>query len=242
VAAVVEQLEGFELAATAWERDVLPARVADYGAELLDRLCFSGRVVWGRLTPGTKAPLRTSPIALLLDRKHRGQLRFGQHVAMRHADLIQQLVLHRLRRGGTSDLWLATIDVRYFPAVEVCRKQRVRLGERISDYRRVQLPIPPFLPAQRDRKIARRFASGNSHLYLIHGLLLIRVQHFQQQAAGLAPLCQRLQQPALQGVMIGIVVALANEHPFGFAQFIHELFRGDLLTGSQVDDLASLGM
>ncbi|HEX5129182.1 MAG TPA: ATP-dependent DNA helicase, partial [Usitatibacter sp.] len=69
VAAVVEQLEGFELAATAWEHDVLPARVADYGAEQLDRLCYSGRVVWGRLTPGTKAPLRTSPIALLL-REH----------------------------------------------------------------------------------------------------------------------------------------------------------------------------
>jgi ATP-dependent Lhr-like helicase len=69
LAAVVEQLEGFELAATAWEHDVLSARVADYGAEQLDRLCLSGRVAWGRLTPGTKAPLRTSPIALLL-REH----------------------------------------------------------------------------------------------------------------------------------------------------------------------------
>jgi ATP-dependent Lhr-like helicase len=69
VAAVVEQLEGFELAATAWEHDVLPSRVADYGAEQLDRLCLSGRVMWGRLTPGTRAPLRTSPIALML-REH----------------------------------------------------------------------------------------------------------------------------------------------------------------------------
>jgi len=72
LAAVVEQLEGFELAASAWEHDVLPARVADYGAEQLDRLCYSGRVMWGRLTPGTKAPLRTSPIALLL-REHASQ-------------------------------------------------------------------------------------------------------------------------------------------------------------------------
>jgi len=69
LAAVVEQLEGFELAATAWEHDVLPSRVADYGGELIDRLCYSGRVAWGRLTPGTKAPLKTSPIALLL-REH----------------------------------------------------------------------------------------------------------------------------------------------------------------------------
>ena len=69
LAAVIEQLEGFELAAAAWEHDVLPARVADYGAEQLDRLCLSGRVAWGRLTPGSRAPLRTSPIALLL-REH----------------------------------------------------------------------------------------------------------------------------------------------------------------------------
>ena len=72
LAAVVEQLEGFELAAAAWEQDVLPARVADYDAEQLDRLCLSGRVVWGRLTPGSRAPLRTSPIALLR-REHAGQ-------------------------------------------------------------------------------------------------------------------------------------------------------------------------
>src|SRR2546422_768727 len=70
LAAIVEQLEGFELAAAAWEHDVLPARVSDYGAEQIDRLCLSGRVAWGRLTPGEgKVPLRSSPIALLL-RQH----------------------------------------------------------------------------------------------------------------------------------------------------------------------------
>jgi ATP-dependent Lhr-like helicase len=66
LAAVVEQLEGFELAAAAWERDVLPARVADYDAEQIDRLCQSGRVAWGRLTPGSSAPLKSSPIGLML--------------------------------------------------------------------------------------------------------------------------------------------------------------------------------
>ncbi|HYC37250.1 MAG TPA: DEAD/DEAH box helicase [Usitatibacter sp.] len=66
LAMVVEQLEGFELAAVAWEQDVLPARIAAYGKEQLDLLCLSGRVAWGRLTPGSKAPLRTSPITLLL--------------------------------------------------------------------------------------------------------------------------------------------------------------------------------
>ena len=70
LAAIVEQLEGFELAAAAWEHDVLPARVSDYGVEQIDRLCLSGRVAWGRLTPGDgKVPLRSSPIALML-RQH----------------------------------------------------------------------------------------------------------------------------------------------------------------------------
>jgi ATP-dependent Lhr-like helicase len=67
--AVVEQQEGFELAAAAWESDVLPARVADYDAAHIDQLCLSGRVAWGRLTPGSRAPLRSSPISLML-REH----------------------------------------------------------------------------------------------------------------------------------------------------------------------------
>ena len=66
VLAIVEQLEGFELPAIAWEHDVLPARVAGYGAEQLDQLCYGGRVAWGRLSAGSKAPLKTSPIALML--------------------------------------------------------------------------------------------------------------------------------------------------------------------------------
>jgi ATP-dependent Lhr-like helicase len=66
LAAVVEQLEGFELAAAAWERDVLPMRVADYEPEQIDRLCQTGRVAWGRLSAGSSAPLKSSPIALML--------------------------------------------------------------------------------------------------------------------------------------------------------------------------------
>jgi ATP-dependent Lhr-like helicase len=46
---VVEQLEGFELAAAGWEREVLPARVARYEPAWLDELCLSGDVAWGRL-------------------------------------------------------------------------------------------------------------------------------------------------------------------------------------------------
>ena len=67
---VLEQLDGCELPLAAWESAVLAARVADYDPEWLDRLCFSGRIGWARLSapqnPNTRAsaPLRTSPVAL----------------------------------------------------------------------------------------------------------------------------------------------------------------------------------
>ncbi|WP_234661514.1 ATP-dependent helicase [Agromyces marinus] len=46
VAAVVEQLEGVPIPASAWETLVLPARVADYRPEFLDELSSSGEVLW----------------------------------------------------------------------------------------------------------------------------------------------------------------------------------------------------
>ncbi len=51
VLSVVEQLQGFELAAGAWEKSVLAARVTGYQREWLDGLCLSGEVAWGRLSP-----------------------------------------------------------------------------------------------------------------------------------------------------------------------------------------------
>ncbi|RPI21787.1 MAG: DEAD/DEAH box helicase, partial [Acidobacteria bacterium] len=45
--AVLEQLQGFESAAVAWEATILPLRVADYKPDYLDSLCLSGRFAWG---------------------------------------------------------------------------------------------------------------------------------------------------------------------------------------------------
>jgi ATP-dependent Lhr-like helicase len=80
VRAIIEQLEGFEAPAAAWEGELLPSRLVDYDPAWLDALCLSGEVVWARLTPpaatsrttenGTErsrggAPVRNTPIALL---------------------------------------------------------------------------------------------------------------------------------------------------------------------------------
>lgn len=58
---IIGQLAGFEAAASAWERYLLPLRVAKYDPELLDRLCLSGAVAWGRLTPHPRLEAERDP-------------------------------------------------------------------------------------------------------------------------------------------------------------------------------------
>lgn len=46
VATAIEQLQGLARPAAAWERDILPSRIADYASSSLDALAASGRFVW----------------------------------------------------------------------------------------------------------------------------------------------------------------------------------------------------
>jgi ATP-dependent Lhr-like helicase len=48
---VLQQLQGFEIPANAWERQVLARRIVDYDPAWLDQLCLTGAVGWGRLSP-----------------------------------------------------------------------------------------------------------------------------------------------------------------------------------------------
>lgn len=78
---VVKQLQGYEISAAAWEGEVLRRRIGKYAPELLDQLCISGQVVWGRLSPHPAfddqdrgksgsvrrvRPTRSAPVALFL--------------------------------------------------------------------------------------------------------------------------------------------------------------------------------
>jgi len=62
LARVIEQLQGFETAAGAWERELLPARLHGYDPSALDQMCLAGQVVWCRLSP-RKAEAIEEPLA-----------------------------------------------------------------------------------------------------------------------------------------------------------------------------------
>src|SRR5213592_4333188 len=103
---VLEQLDGCELPLAAWESAVLPARVANYDPEWLDRLCFSGRVGWGRLSKPknssarASAPLRTSPIALYLRENLADWLALTLQKSTTELSVNSQAVFEALQSGG----------------------------------------------------------------------------------------------------------------------------------------------
>ena len=74
---VLAQLEGYESPASAWETEILPARLEGYEPSWLDAECLAGRTAWARLTApagaenraGPVAAVRATPIALLERRR-----------------------------------------------------------------------------------------------------------------------------------------------------------------------------
>jgi ATP-dependent helicase Lhr and Lhr-like helicase len=82
---LIGQLEGFAAPAGAWEREILPARLAGYDPGWLDDLCLAGRVSWVRAGPhGERSsggrrpgPLRTTPITLMAREHARAWARHG---------------------------------------------------------------------------------------------------------------------------------------------------------------------
>ncbi|HKR65260.1 MAG TPA: ATP-dependent DNA helicase, partial [Thermoanaerobaculia bacterium] len=69
--AAIAVLDGYEVAAGAWERAILPLRVEKYEPSMLDMLCLTGEVGWARLSPPSAAalPVSATPMALFL-REH----------------------------------------------------------------------------------------------------------------------------------------------------------------------------
>jgi ATP-dependent Lhr-like helicase len=122
LAAVIALLDGYEAAAAAWESEILPARCDEYDPMLLDHLCLTGRVAWGRLSWGGRTggrasgpgepsgvsqgslsrPIRSSPVALLQRANAMHWLRLGERVEAPALSTYAREALDVLKRHGAS--------------------------------------------------------------------------------------------------------------------------------------------
>lgn len=59
---VLSMLQGIDIPAICWERDILPARLSNYQSSQLDELCFTGEVGWGRLYPPRRTAEQGKPM------------------------------------------------------------------------------------------------------------------------------------------------------------------------------------
>jgi ATP-dependent helicase Lhr and Lhr-like helicase len=106
---IIRQLQGYEIPAAAWETEILSRRIAKYEPDFLDELCFSGEVMWARVSPHPALvenrrvrPTRIAPVTLFL-REDAGWLMtpaaLSDSPALSHA---AQDVLLALERNGAS--------------------------------------------------------------------------------------------------------------------------------------------
>jgi ATP-dependent helicase Lhr and Lhr-like helicase len=104
VEAVLELLEGFEAPASAWETDILPARVEAYDPGFLDALCLGGKTSWLRRTPSRSgaSPVRSTPIALVPRGAVRRWLALSEGAAKDALGEDAERLLGVLERSGAS--------------------------------------------------------------------------------------------------------------------------------------------
>jgi ATP-dependent Lhr-like helicase len=128
----IEQLEGYEAPAVAWEDEILPARLSNYSMTSLDDLCRSGKVVWSR--PGARSrssggPVRTTPIVLLPRRNLAAWNPLMQPLQIPEPSSRAQLVFDALSKHGAMFFDELRTDVRLLDTeLETALGELVSLG------------------------------------------------------------------------------------------------------------------
>jgi ATP-dependent Lhr-like helicase len=139
---VIDQLQGFETAAAAWEDEILRSRISDYRPDFLDSLCLEGAVVWGRLRrrdTHAEVPMRrpgltrSAPVGLCM-REDLLWLLDQAPADENSLSIIARDVLEFLRRRGASFFAEMVAGTRHLPAeVEEAVWQLVAAGLATAD-------------------------------------------------------------------------------------------------------------
>jgi ATP-dependent Lhr-like helicase len=169
VAAVLGQLEGFDAPASAWETEVLPARIAEYDPAWLDEQCLAGRIVWTRLATRAgdaergAAPVRSTPIALLARRNARIWSSFVERPEAPQLTPKAQQAAAFIQEHGASFFDEIVEGAHLLPTqVEEALAELVALGIVNSDsfggLRALLVPSDRRRPSSRDARRKRRMA------------------------------------------------------------------------------------
>jgi len=166
---VLAQLEGYEGPASAWETEILPARIGEYEPAWLDEQCLAGRIVWTRLTARNGdaqrgvSPVRSTPIALLSRRNVKLWSGFAQQPERTQFTPKAQQVASFIQEHGASFFDEIVESAGLLPVqVEEALGELVALGLVNSDsfggLRALLMPSDRRKSAARDARRKRRIA------------------------------------------------------------------------------------
>ena len=181
---VIEKLQGFETAAGVMEEEVLGTRVAEYSGIMLDRLCLSGEVVWGRFSAqsngnngssskmsgnGRAAFSRFTPVTLALRESLDWLLPDGDIPTDGLTGAAQEALEYMRERGASFQSDIEAVTKRLPSDVEEALWTLAAAGlatadglealrQRLRGTKRPRRPSSPSLP--RKRESADRFRTG----------------------------------------------------------------------------------
>lgn len=216
VAAVLDQLEGFEAPASAWETEILPARIAEYEPAWLDEHCLAGRFVWSRLATrkldpdratgaGARgaAPVRSTPITLLARRNVKSWSGFAEEPDATQLTAVARDVSEFIRAHGASFFDEIVEGLHLLPAqAEEALAELVAMGWVNSDsFGGLRALLVPS-----DRRVSSH-ASGRRRRVALFGMAdagrwaLVRRPKLLRAAAGLSAAARRDSDEAVEHVV-----------------------------------------
>lgn len=119
---IIQQLQGFEIPAKAWEPDIFAKRINHYQSDMLDNLCLRGMVGWGRLSalphadPEKKrvVPTSVAPITFFVREECDWIHSSKQDENLAHVSHIAKQIHEYLKKHGASFFVDIVKGVNYF--------------------------------------------------------------------------------------------------------------------------------
>jgi len=175
---VIGQLQGFEIPANAWEKQIFAKRMVHYDPAWLDRLCLGGAVGWGRLSEVEKKstmPRSIAPITFFIREESLWMMpeQVNDEDSLEAMSYVARLILDYLKQRGASFFADIVRDLGRLQAeVEAGLWELVALGRITADgFDNLRALIDPKRRLdQRRRRMQLRFSTGRWSLLATHSV------------------------------------------------------------------------
>jgi len=176
--AIIAQLQGFEIPANAWEKQIFAKRLVHYDPNWLDRLCLGGAIGWGRLSEiesKSTMPRSIAPITFFI-REEAGWMMPSHTLdeeSLENMSFVARLIYdYLLKRGASFFADIVRELGRLQAEIETGLWELVALGRITADgFDNLRAIIDPKRRLdQRRRRMQLRYSTGRWSILATHSV------------------------------------------------------------------------